>query len=135
MLEGVDAEAGLDRLLEFGQAEGVLPAEVGKPWLRERFDLFKRNLQALRGYVARPYRRRVTYFRAGAGLAPGATDLTSGWSALAHTEAHLVDSDHISMLRRPALDDLVEQLSKELAMIEDGPWHQGSSDDPLHLGG
>jgi hypothetical protein len=29
------------------------------------------------------------------------------------------------MLRRPALDTLMEQLSKELAMIEDGPWHRG----------
>ncbi|HYG63639.1 MAG TPA: thioesterase domain-containing protein, partial [Thermoanaerobaculia bacterium] len=120
MLAEVDVEAGLDRLLEFGQAEGVLPPDVGKPWLRERFDLFSRNVQVLRGYVARPYGGRVTFFRAGASLAQGTMELTSGWSTLAHTEAHLVDSDHVSMLRRPALDHLVEQLSTDLAAVEAG---------------
>jgi thioesterase domain-containing protein len=114
-------DTGIDRLLEFGQAEGALPLDVGKTWLRERFDLFSRNVQILHGYVARPYGGQVILFRARTSLAPGAADPTSGWSALARTEAHLVDSDHASMLRGPALDHLTEQLAKDLAMLEDGP--------------
>jgi hypothetical protein len=55
MLEGLDLEVGLDRLLELGQAAGVLPAGVGKPWLRERFAAFRRLKTSVESYVPRPY--------------------------------------------------------------------------------
>jgi hypothetical protein len=97
----------------------MLPPDVGKAWLRERFNPFSRNVKALQGYVARPYGGgRVTLFRARASLPSGATDLTSGWGALAHTEAHLLEADHQSVLRRPAVDDLVEHLSRGFAGVE-----------------
>jgi thioesterase domain-containing protein len=115
MLDGLDVDAGLDLLVEVGQAEGVLPAHVDKPWLRELFEIFRRNVRAVQGYVARPYGGRVTLFRADASLAPGTTDPTWGWGALAATEVHLLlDADHESMLRRPVLDRLVEHLQSGL---------------------
>jgi len=70
--------------------------------------------------ATRPYGGPVTLLRAGASLRPGATDLTSGWSELARTEAHLIpDADHFSLLQRPALDYLVKSLERALATVED----------------
>jgi thioesterase domain-containing protein len=118
-LEGLDIEAGLDRLMEQARAEGVLPPGVGRPWVRERFDLFSRSVNALHRYLPRPYGGRVTLFRAGASVAPGATDLTAGWGLLARTDAHLVpESDHTSLLHGPALDRVVEQLRSDLARAD-----------------
>ena len=75
--------------------------------------------KTVESYVPRPYDGRVTLFRAGASLALGARDLTSGWSQLARTEAHLIpDADHFSLLQRPALDHLVEHLEGALAAAE-----------------
>jgi thioesterase domain-containing protein/acyl carrier protein len=118
MLQGLDVEAGLDRLLELARAQGVLPG-VSRPWLRERFELFSRTMTALQSYVPGPYGGRVILFRAGASIAPEATDLTSGWGLLARTEAHLIpDANHISLLKMPALGRLVKYLQRDLAMVE-----------------
>jgi hypothetical protein len=72
----------------------------------------------VRGYIARPYGGRVTLVRASASLPPGTTDLTLGWGALVHPETHLVDADHFSLLRSPALDRLVELLQSDFTMAE-----------------
>jgi thioesterase domain-containing protein len=118
-VEGLDLEAGLDRLFELSRAEGMLPPGVGKPWMQERLDLYSRTITALTSYVPRPYGGRVTLFRASASLAPEATDLTQGWGLLARTEAHLIpDANHFSLLKRPALDHLVEPLKRALAAVE-----------------
>ncbi len=120
MLQGLDVEAGLDRLLELAREGGLAP-DLGKPWLRERFELYRRTMKTVESYLPRPYGGRVTIFRADASLAPGATDLTSGWAQLARTEAHLIrDADHVTLLQRPALDQLVEHLESALAAVEDG---------------
>jgi thioesterase domain-containing protein/acyl carrier protein len=120
LLEGLDIETGLDRLMDLARAEGLLPPGVDKPWVRERFELFRRTLTALRTYQPRPYGGKVTLFRAGASLAPGETDLTSGWGLLARTEAHLIpDADHNSLLQRPALDRLVEKLRGDLERADE----------------
>jgi amino acid adenylation domain-containing protein len=114
VLAGLDVDAGLDRLVELGRSAGVLPPDVDKPRLRERFDLFGRHVKALQGYVPRPYGGRVALFRASGSLAPEATDPTRGWSALADARVHLLDADHYSLLQRPALDRLVEHLRSDL---------------------
>jgi thioesterase domain-containing protein len=119
ILEGLDVDAGLDRLIELAQAEGMLPPDVGKPWMRERFDLYSRTATALQSYRPRPYGGQVTLFRASASLAPGATDLTAGWGRLARTEAHLIpDTDHFTLLQMPALHHLAEHLESALSAVE-----------------
>jgi amino acid adenylation domain-containing protein len=119
MLEGLDLEAGLDRLLELARTAGVLPPGLGKPWLRERFDVFRRNTKAMESYKPGLYGGPVALFRASASLTPGATDLTSGWGRLATTEAHLIpDADHFTLLQGPALDQLVEHLESAFAAAE-----------------
>jgi amino acid adenylation domain-containing protein len=121
LVEGLDVEAGLDRLLELARAEGVLTQDVGKPWLRERFNLYCRSMTTVEGYQPRPYGGRLILFRADGLMAPGAVDLIWGWDRLARTEAHLiVDADHASLLQEPALDQLVEHLESALAAVEGG---------------
>jgi amino acid adenylation domain-containing protein len=118
VLEGLDVDEALDRLVELGRSEGVLPPDLDRSQLRERFDLFGRHLKALQGYAPRPYEGEAVLFRASGSLAPGATDPTLGWSALTRAEVHLLDADHYSMLQRPILDRLVEQLRSHLKRVE-----------------
>lgn len=119
ILEGLDVDSGLDRLIELARAEGMLPSDVSKPWLREHFDLYSRTATALQSYLPRPYGGQVTLFRASDSLAPGATDLTAGWSLLARTEAHLIpDTDHFTLLQTPGLHRLVEHLESALAAAD-----------------
>jgi len=118
MLEGLDMDTGLDLLIELGQSEGTLPLDMGKRGLREWFSLFRRSVKAVLGYVARPYGGRATLFRASASLAAGAADLTAGWGALADIETYLLNADHQSVVRQPALAGLVEHLQRDLARIE-----------------
>jgi thioesterase domain-containing protein len=120
MVEDVDVDTGLDRLFELGKADGELPPELGKPWLRERFDLFVRTMTTVESYLPRPFGGRLILFRAEAMMAPGAVDLIWGWDRLARTEAHLIpEADHISLLQRPALDRLVEHLESALEAVEE----------------
>jgi thioesterase domain-containing protein len=119
ILDGLDLESGLDRQIERVQAEGMLPPDVSKPWVREHFDLYSRTATALHGYLPRPYGGEVTLFRAGASLGPGATDLTAGWGRLARTDTHLIpDADHFTLLQAPVLDRLVERLETALAAVD-----------------
>ncbi|HBL30034.1 MAG TPA: non-ribosomal peptide synthetase, partial [Acidobacteria bacterium] len=118
VLEGLDVSAALDRMVELGRREGVLPPEVDALRLRERFELFSRHMKALQSYLPRPYGGSVTLFRAGASLPPGATDLTAGWGELAPAEVHLLAADHYSLLQRPALDHLVGHLKDGLRRAE-----------------
>ena len=122
MLEGLDLDTGLDLLIELSRAEGVLPAGADRAWMQERFDLYSRTETAVATYVPRPYEGQVILLRASASLAPGATDLTSGWSLLARTEARLIpDTNHFSLLQMPALDRVVELLESALASFEGEP--------------
>ncbi len=120
LVEGLDVEAGLVRLLELARAGGMLSADVGMPWMRERFNLYCRTMTTVEGYLPRPFGGRVILFRADTMMAPGAVDLIWGWDRLARTEAHLiVNADHASLLQEPALDQLVEILESALADAEE----------------
>jgi thioesterase domain-containing protein len=111
--KGLSIEAGIDRMIEVGRVRGLLPSNIDQLWLRKRFDLFSRNVKALHKYEARPYQGRVTLLRATGSLRAAATDPTCGWGALATTQVHLIEADHLSILRQPALAELVECLKKE----------------------
>jgi thioesterase domain-containing protein/acyl carrier protein len=122
VLAGLDLEAGLDRVLELGRGEGVLPPEIDRARLRERFEHFYRHLRALYGYTPCPYRGRVALFRASASLQPEDEGAAPGWSALTRAEIHTFEADHYTLLQSPALDGLVEQLKADLR-VEDEPRH------------
>jgi thioesterase domain-containing protein len=118
-VEGVDVEAGLDLLLELAWDTGVLPPEVGKTWLRERFNLFCRTMTTVESYQPRPIAGKLILFRADGMMAPGAVDLLWGWDRFARAEAHLIrDTDHATLLQEPALDLLVEHLESAFAAFE-----------------
>ena len=97
---------------------GVLPPDLDKPRLLERFDLLCRHAKALERYGTRPYGGRVTLFRASASLAPGALDPAAEWGSRIRSETCLLKADHDSVLRSPALDRLVELLKSDLEKAE-----------------
>jgi thioesterase domain-containing protein/acyl carrier protein len=116
VLEGLDLEAGLDRLLALGRAEGVLPPDVETAQLRELFELFRRNLRAARGYTPEGYGGRITLFRAEGSMPLGTVDPTFGWERLAAIDLHRLDGDHYSLLRTPWAEALAATLERQIAM-------------------
>ena len=115
VLESLDLEAGLDRLLTLGRAEGLLPPDVETAQLRELFEVFRRNLRAARGYAPEGYGGRVTFFRAEGSMPPGTVDPTFGWERLAATDLHRLDGDHYSLLRAPQAEALAAALERQIA--------------------
>jgi len=85
---------------------------VDTPRLRARFELFRRHVKALQDYRPRPYGGPVTLFRA----AVSEPAMSGGWSALVGAEPYVLEGDHYALLRKPALDCLVEHLRRDLAM-------------------
>ncbi len=115
VLEGLDREAGLDRLLTLGRAEGILPPDLEAPQLQDLFDVFRRHLRAARGYTPGGYGGCVAFFRAGGSMPSGTVDPTFGWERLADTDLHLIDGDHYSLLRAPRVETLAGALKRLLA--------------------
>ncbi|HTQ78967.1 MAG TPA: thioesterase domain-containing protein, partial [Thermoanaerobaculia bacterium] len=109
-----DLDAGLRSLLALGRHTGALPNDMDLPRLRERFAIFKSNLDRARRYLPGPYRGALTFFRAQSSITVE-SDLTSGWGALAETtEAHLLATDHYALLRPPFVAGLAARLLRSL---------------------
>ncbi len=133
LLEGLDVDTGLDRLFELGRAEGVLLPELEKPQLRERFEVFRRNVKTLLGYAPRPYGGRVVLFRTES-IDPAnlqnmplehrheLDDPTRGWGAFATggVEVHTVPGTHSTIVQMPYVETLAEFLRTCLAQAEEG---------------
>jgi thioesterase domain-containing protein/acyl carrier protein len=68
-------------------------------------------------YVPKNYPGRLLLFRAEGRTAEYGDDLTLGWSGLARDDVvvHQVPGSHLSIMRKPHVDRLVEQLSPYLA--------------------
>jgi amino acid adenylation domain-containing protein len=102
----------LSHLLRRGIEAGVVPPGIELDQLRQLFQIFKTNLQALASYAPEKYDGRVTLLRAGERFdGEGAEDECHGWSRLAAVvESHVVAGDHYTMLKRPHVDALAERL-------------------------
>ena len=68
-------------------------------------------------YVPKPYPGRLLLFRAEGRTAEYGDDLTLGWTDIARdgVVVHQVPGSHLSIMRKPHVDRLVEQLSPYLA--------------------
>ena len=118
VLAGLEAEAGLARLLALGRSEGILPPEVEVSHLRELLNLFRRHLRAARNYVPGPYGGSVTLFRATGSMTSETADPTFGWGRFASIDLRLLDGDHYSVLRNPRVEALAEALRRRLEAAE-----------------
>ena len=73
--------------------------------------VFYANSQAAASYVPKAYANKITLFRTAQSFGTR-QDLTLGWSQLsaAEVEIHQVPGNHLSMMRKPDVQTLAEQL-------------------------
>ncbi|HEX3128096.1 MAG TPA: non-ribosomal peptide synthase/polyketide synthase [Thermoanaerobaculia bacterium] len=115
-LDGLDAEEGLELLLERLRAADFLPPGAGVTQLRRILRVYQANTLAARRYVASRYPDRVTVFRA-ADIPAGATQPPDlGWGRVSGepVDIHTVPGDHITMLAEPNVHELARSLKAAL---------------------
>jgi thioesterase domain-containing protein len=112
-----DDEGGsyLRRVLERARAAGVLPPDVDAERMERLYAVFRRNLEALHAYPARPYGGSVLLLRA-AEHDPSDT-ATLGWERLAGggVELRTVPGSHFTLVREPHAAALAAHIDRHLA--------------------
>jgi thioesterase domain-containing protein len=120
---GVSAAALADDAEEFRRLEGdgrlafvlerLMAAEeryarLGAARLRRLFEVFETHTRAARAYEPGPFEGRVALFAA----SEGGGDAAAGWSALAAggLDLRLVPGDHYTLLERPNIEVLADEL-------------------------
>jgi amino acid adenylation domain-containing protein len=80
--------------------------------IRPMLRVFHANSQATLNYVPQVYPQRITLFRTSVQSSIAERDLTIGWSeiALKGVEIHNIPGNHLTMLRKPHIQVLAEQL-------------------------
>jgi thioesterase domain-containing protein len=110
-LSRLDPEERLTFILEEAGKANILPADLDLAQIRQRFQVFKSNDQAMRSYRPQARLSRVVLFRAGDGPAGGPAGQDLGWGELAdRVDVHVVPGDHYTMMREPNVHVLAERL-------------------------
>ncbi|NEU74383.1 amino acid adenylation domain-containing protein [Hassallia byssoidea VB512170] len=80
--------------------------------IRPMLRVFYANNQAVLNYVPQVYPKRITLFRTSVQSSIAEQDLSMGWDRLAveKTEIHTIPGNHLTMLRKPHIQVLAEQL-------------------------
>ncbi|HEX3130157.1 MAG TPA: amino acid adenylation domain-containing protein [Thermoanaerobaculia bacterium] len=117
-LEGLDAEAGLEILLERLRAADFLPPGAGVGQLRRILKVYQGNTLAAKRYVPARYPDRVTVFKASEVPAEVQQAPDLGWGRISGeaVDVHAVPGDHITMLAEPNVHELARRLK---AVLED----------------
>ncbi len=104
--------ATLDALLEREEVRAALPPDVGPDRVRELFEVFRANRQALRLYRPGPWPGRIVLVRAEATVAADTSAAFQAWADLAGegAEVHVLPGDHYSLPRNPGLAGLLAAL-------------------------
>jgi thioesterase domain-containing protein len=98
------------------QAKVALP-DMDLSQVHHLFDIFQSNTQALQCYTPRDYSSPIVLFQAGEHLlAMQREAVDSGWRTLVQGElaVHTLPGNHYSLLRKPAVEILAEQLRSYL---------------------
>jgi amino acid adenylation domain-containing protein len=97
----------------------LMSQELKRQILRELtigrlFPVFQANSQATLNYVAQAYPNRITLFRTSNQVSKTHPTPTLGWNELteAGVEVHIVPGNHLTMLRKPNVQVLAEELRK-----------------------
>ncbi|HVR95365.1 MAG TPA: thioesterase domain-containing protein, partial [Thermoanaerobaculia bacterium] len=110
-LKGLDAEAGLARILERARDRGALPPGVESGAVR-LWRVYRANARAARAYRPRPYDGRLVVLAAEANPFLGRLGLALGWQRFAAgVAAKTLPADHYGLLRPPVVRQIAEKLS------------------------
>ncbi|HEY9643327.1 MAG TPA: alpha/beta fold hydrolase, partial [Coleofasciculaceae cyanobacterium] len=88
--------------------------------IRPMLQVFYANSQAVHHYLPQPYPDRITLFRTPA-PPEGTPDLTWGWQQLtgSNVEIHQIPGNHFTMLRKPQVERLAQQLKECIEQLQD----------------
>jgi thioesterase domain-containing protein len=102
----------LERVLEHAKMAGLMPADIEVSHAQPFIDLCKADFRATRNYILSQYPGRITLFKAGQDLAGTSSDPTLGWNnwAAAGTEVHIVPGNHATMVYKPHVEVLAQEL-------------------------
>jgi thioesterase domain-containing protein len=132
----LDPAARLAWLFELAQGKGLVPADLGLPHFRRRYDIFRRNLRALSSYLARPLPGSITFLRAMDSPPGDLDDPARGWGRLGMGGMtwHALSGNHYSILQRPHVLGLAQTLRTSIETAMAG-WRPGvPSTDSLPVG-
>ncbi|MBZ5509355.1 MAG: alpha/beta fold hydrolase, partial [Acidobacteriia bacterium] len=92
--------------------EGILPQEGPEQELHTMLSVFARNNVAVENYSLRQHPDRIVFFRATDSAAP--ENLAEEWQAAtgAIIDLHLIPGDHYTMLRKPHVSAIAEQMKR-----------------------
>ncbi|WP_445214848.1 thioesterase domain-containing protein [Brasilonema sp. UFV-L1] len=101
-------EAATANLISKESKSQILSELTIRPMLR----VFYANSQAALNYVPQAYPKQITLFRTNAQSSTAERDPSMGWDKLAigGTEIHMIPGNHLTMLRKPHIKVLAEQL-------------------------
>lgn len=102
--------AAISNLISQSQKQRILRELT----IRPMFPVFHANSQATLSYVPKTYPNRITLFRTNVQASRADHDSTMGWSELTveGVEVHIVPGNHLTMLRKPNVQALAEQLKE-----------------------
>jgi amino acid adenylation domain-containing protein len=117
-LQDLSVDEQLTRLYTQTMQADLLPPDLELEQLQRMFAIYTRNVEASRLYQPPCYAGRLTIFSICAQVS-GAVDVDLGWQALTQQEVEVypLSGDHYTMLKKPHLDRLVEQLKRCLDAI------------------
>lgn len=110
-LQDLSAGEQLAQLYAEAMQADLLPPDLEIEQLQRMFAIYTRNVEALRRYQPPCYAGQLTLFPARGQQAAG-VEPDLGWQALTRQEVAIypLSGDHYSLLKKPHLDRLVEQL-------------------------
>jgi thioesterase domain-containing protein/acyl carrier protein len=115
-------KAGTEEQLAYFQKRAelaqLLVAGAAASQAQHIYEVFQANMEAISQYRPKPYRRKLTLFRAAEHATPMHKDPYLGWSRwVEDVEVHQVPGNHVTMFRPPTIKLLAENFKTCLARI------------------
>jgi thioesterase domain-containing protein len=112
-MQDLSPEEQLVKVYRYAKLADILPPDLELRSLLAMFSIYKKNVEALRRYQPQAYMNLLTLFSASSLERDRQAERISAWQALAQqeVEVHTLPGDHYSILKKPNLKHLVEQLN------------------------
>jgi thioesterase domain-containing protein len=109
-------EAGLEEILRLARQAGALPAGFGDGQAERLWRVYRANFRAVRAYEPRPFDGRLALFAARSNPFLVSLGPALGWQRLAGAAwtPRVLETDHYSLLRSPAVAQLSERVREYL---------------------